>query len=107
MCCKHEYIGFVTSALVNYLFIRIILYLPYTYKFSRDVIFADQQFSGFLQFNFRGSLVFQQVYLVESIKVTLIFIIFKDENFVESKAIMKSAKFTSLENLYVYSMYFA
>jgi len=38
-------------------------------------------------------------YLLESIEVTLIFVIFEDENFVESKTTAKSA---SLENLYVY-----
>ena len=77
--------------------------IPYTYKFLRDIIFVDRQFSGFLQFNLRGSLIFQQVYLTESIEVTLIFIIFEVKNFVECKATAKSAKFTSLENLYAYS----
>ena len=31
--------------------------IPYTYKFSRDVNFADDPNLGFLQFYFRGSFV--------------------------------------------------
>ena len=31
--------------------------LPYTYKFSRDVNFADNSNLGFSQFYFRGSLI--------------------------------------------------
>ena len=31
--------------------------IPYTYKLSRDVIFADPPNLGFLRFYFRGSLV--------------------------------------------------
>ena len=61
------------------------LYLiPYMYKFSRDVIFADYPNLGFPRFYFRGSL--------------------EDLNFVDDKLPVKTAKFTSLENLYVYGI---
>jgi len=76
----------------------------YTYKFLRDDIFADWQFSGCSRFHFWGILIFHQVYLLESIEVTLIVAVCEDENFVESKATAKSVKITSLINLYVHGI---
>ena len=45
-----------------YIFIFCVLhitsiYIPYTYKFSRDVNFADDSNLGFSRFYFRGSLI--------------------------------------------------
>ena len=37
---------------------NFVIMLPYSYKFSRDVYFADATNSAFSRFNFRGSQVF-------------------------------------------------
>ena len=72
--------------------------IPYTYKFSRDVNFADDSNLGFSRFYFRGSLVITPC--VSS--VLRLFYEISRINFVDDKLTAKTVKFTSLENLYVY-----
>ena len=62
-----------------------IIQLPYTYKISRDVIFADNQNPGIF------AVLFSSYQPLSSI-------------FMDDKLPVKTAKITSLENLYIYSI---
>ena len=64
-------------------------HIPYTYKVSRDVNFANDPNLGFSR--------------VDLLLLHLVFkVYYEDLNFVDDKLLTKTAKFTSLENLYVY-----
>ena len=72
-------------------------YLPYTYKFSRDVNFANDPNLGFQQ-------LFLWIFCYHTLCITTVLQNFKDLNFVDDKLPAKTVKFTSLENLYVYGI---
>ena len=63
----------------------------------KDVNFADEPNLGFPRFYFRGSLVITPC-------ASSVLWNFEDLNFVNDKLPTKTAKFTSLENLYVYGI---
>ncbi len=75
--------------------------IPYSYKFSRDVYFADATNSAFLRFYFRG---LQDFVSIDYVRTIIKHKIFEDLIFVDHTLSTKTAKFTSLENLYEYGM---
>ena len=88
------YIMWGCSVHINILLLlnnRVLNLMPYTYKFSRDVIFVDYPNLGSPQFYFRGSLVITPC----ASSVLQLFY---------NKLPAKTAKFTSLKNLYVYGI---
>ena len=77
-------------------------HIPYSYKFSRDIYFADATNSAFSRFYFRGS---QDFVSVDYVRTIIKYKIFEDLIFVDHTLSTKTAKFTSLENLYEYGIY--
>ena len=70
------------------------------YKFSRDLIFADNQNPGFLVLFSR--IIYQPL---SSICIVIVFKNFEYLIFVDDKLPAKTAKIISLENLYVRTRY--
>ena len=67
------------------------------YKFSRDVIFVDD-------LNL-GCSLFSRIICYQPLSSTCIVMVLRGFNFVDDKLTTKTAKITSLENLYICSIF--